>query len=50
MLYSFRYRRRLTKPPTLQPMLVEAQPLVVVERIDPRLQLRDDVTQSSAQR
>ena len=49
MQYSFRYRRRLTKPPTpLYP--VAQQPLVVVERVDPRLAVREQVTQSSAQR
>ena len=48
MQYSIRYRRRLTKPPTLPPVVPE--PRAIVERVDPALELRDLVTQSSAQR
>jgi hypothetical protein len=41
MEYSFRYRRRLTKPPTLPPPAPVPQmrplPLLVIERISPAL-------------
>jgi len=35
MEYSFRFRRRLTKPPTLPPVLVAPPALVVIERFAP---------------
>ena len=40
MEYSFRYRRRLTKPPTLPPappFAMQPLPLLVIERISPAL-------------
>ena len=42
MEYSFRYRRRLTKPPTLPPVPpMQPLPLLVIERVPPALQLDD---------
>jgi hypothetical protein len=41
MEYSFRYRRRLTKPPTVPPpaptFAMQPLPLLVIERISPTL-------------